>query len=133
MLTVDLSPLPPGALLVRLPASGPGWITSVPALPRDAGAVVTATVSHPSLARVPTDELVARGYRIAGIVPGPLDLTGDAVDLLIPAELREHQPAWWSELAGRAERAFDLDLGPVRVLLAPSLAAHLERVATPVR
>lgn len=133
MPTVDPSPLPPGALLVRLPASGPGWITSVPALPRDAGAVVTATVSHPSLAQVPTDELVARGYRIAGIVPVPLDLAGDAVDLLVPAGLRERHPGWWAELAGRAVRVYDLDLGPVRVLLTASLAAHLDRVAMPVR
>lgn len=133
MLPLDLSPVPPGSLLVRVAAAGPAWIASVPALPRGAATVVSATVSDAALAEIPADELVARGYRLAGVVPAPLDLAGDAVDLLVPAALRETHPDWWAALLACADRAFDLDLGPVRVLLAPSLAAHLDVVPAAVR
>lgn len=118
---------PPGAVLVRVFAHGASWVRSLPPVP--AGRTVTVTVSSPALTRVPADDLVSHGYRLAGVWDsGRRRGAGETVDLLVPADLAEAHPAWWSELLRQAARAFDLDLGPVQALLGDEVALHLDAV-----
>ncbi len=130
--------VPEGAVLVRVPASDRSWVRGLPAVP--GGHVLTVTVSHPALLPVPVDALVAGGYRIAGVperagaehtTGGSSDVGGrSTVDVLVPVEVQERYPAWWRDLLGRADRAFDLRLGPVVRVLAAELALHLRSPAS---
>lgn len=119
MLTAALPQVPPGSVILRLAADDVTWIDRLPVAPQ----AVTVTVDRPELARVPVDELVAKGYRIAGVVPGALDADG-AVDLLVPGALRTAHPTWWAAVCRSASRVLDLEMGPVRALLADALRAH---------
>jgi hypothetical protein len=111
-----------GAVLVRLPAADRGWAAGLPAAP-DA-AVLTVTVGHPSLVPVPVDDLLDGGYRIVGVASDHRPI-GPCVDVLVPPELRRDAPDWFHELVSRAERVFDLRLGPVLRVLAGELHLHL--------
>jgi hypothetical protein len=117
---VTAPPLPEGAMLLRLPAAGPAWPQSLPAVPR--GGVVTVTVGRPDL--LPDEPSAAAcGYRVVGAASDARPI-GDVVDLLVPRALREDAPEWWAELLARASRAFDLRHGPVQRVLGAELALH---------
>ena len=119
-----MSPLlPAGAVLLRLPASGPWWMEELPVLP--AGTTATVTVGHPGL--LPADPAPARrrGYLIVGSASAARPI-GEVVDVLVTEEVRELAPAWWEDLLRRSERAFDLRLGPVQRVLRSELALHAE-------
>lgn len=120
---------PPGAVLVRVFAHGLSWARSLPVVP--GAGTVTVTVSSPRLGRVPADDLVSHGYRVAGVSRSRPGGSGEVVDLLVPNELQVAHPDWFRELLGRADRAFDCDLGPVRRLLGPELALHAEALGAP--
>lgn len=119
-MAVTAPPLPEGAVLLRLPATGPGWPASLPAVPRDS--VVTVTVGRPGL--LPDEpQAAARGYRVVGAASATRPI-GDVVDLLVPLALQDAAPGWWAELLSRASRAFDLRHGPVQQVLGAELAMH---------
>lgn len=118
---------PAGSVLVRIPVVGRGWPRALPAVP--GGETLTVTLGHADLAPVPVDDLVASGYRIAGVAADHRPL-GSVVDVLVPAALREAHPDWWRDLAGHADRVFDLRMGPVARVLAPELALHQRAAAT---
>lgn len=121
-------PTPPGdaltdgALLVRLAAPDRGWAARLPAVPQ--GRTLTVTVGHPTLLPVAVDDLVSGGYRLAGVASAERPV-GLSVDVLVPRELREDQPAWWSRLLAGAERVFDLRHGPVLRVLEDQLRMHV--------
>ena len=114
--------LPEGALLVRVTATGPAWVDSLPAVPD--GAEVTVTLGRPELLPVDTGAVRGRGYRIIGTASAHRPI-GDVIDLLVPSELRAAAPAWWAQLHGRAERVFDPALGPVQRMLHAELTLHV--------
>ena len=114
--------LPEGALLVRVTATGPAWVGSLPEVP--AGAEVTVTLGRPELLPVDTGAVRSRGYRIVGTASATRPI-GDVVDLLVPSELRSGAPGWWAQLRDGAERVFDLALGPVQRMLHAELALHV--------
>lgn len=122
--TADRPPTPPGAVLVRVFAHGLSWARSLPVVP--GGATVTVTVSSGRLRRVPADDLVSHGYRVVGVTPSRPRGAGEVVDLFVPRDLQLAEPGWFRELLGRADRAFDCDLGPVRRLLGAELTLHAE-------
>jgi hypothetical protein len=109
------------SVLVRIPAPDRSWAATLPAVPDDH--VLTVTLGHPRLLRMPVDDLVAAGYRIAGVASEHRPI-GDCVDVLVPESLRLLHPAWWRDLVHRADRVFDLRLGPVQQVLAAELALH---------
>lgn len=111
-----------GAVLVRVPASGPGWAGRLPTAPD--GTVLTVSLGDPVLRQVPVDDLIAGGYRLVGGDAAPA-WAGEHVDVLVPAAVREGHPAWFARLQGLARRVFDLRMGPVRAVLADELAWHL--------
>jgi hypothetical protein len=111
-----------GAVLVRLRADGPDWAARLPAAPTSR--VLTVTVGHPSLVPVPVDDLVSGGYRIVGVAEGDRPV-GACVDVYVPADLRVREPEWWGRLSARAERVFDLRMGPVWAVLGAELELHL--------
>jgi hypothetical protein len=111
-----------GDVLVRLPALDRGWPSELPAVP--AGWTLTATLGHPRLLPVDADRLVDGGFRIVGAAAEHRPI-GLVVDVLVPRALRETEPAWWDDVRARAERIFDLRLGPVRFVLAAELELHL--------
>lgn len=121
-MAVTAPPLPEGGVLLRLPASGPGWPDLLPVVP--AGHVVTVTVGRPGL--LPDEaHATARGYRVVGAASEARPI-GDVVDLLVPRALREAAPGWWAPVLADASRAFDLSLGPVLTVLGAELALHAQ-------
>lgn len=124
--TAERLPVPTGAVLVRVFAHGLSWVRSLPVVPN--GATVTATVSSSRLQRVPADDLVSHGYRLAGVSSSRPRGAGEVVDLLVLPELRSGHVDWFRELLGRADRAFDCDLGPVQRLLGAELALHVAAI-----
>ncbi|MFU8839379.1 MAG: hypothetical protein ACNA8R_01500 [Nitriliruptoraceae bacterium] len=124
-MSVTAPPLPDGAVLLRLPAAGRSWPETLPAVP--SGDTVTVTVGRADL--LPEGHAAAdRGYVVVGAASDTRPL-GDVVDLLILPELQQRAPAWWGELLGRANRAFDLRLGPVQHVLGAELAMHARALA----
>lgn len=113
---------PPGTLLVRVPARDRAWVRTLPPVPD--GRTLTVTLGHVDLAPVPVDDLVAAGYRIVGAAADHRPL-GWLVDVLVPPDLRERNPKWWEALVTRADRVFDLQLGPVARVLAAEVDVHL--------
>lgn len=105
-------------MLVRLAAPDRGWVQRLPAVPDEP--VLTVSVGHEGLLPVPADELRARGYRVVGTSA----TLGSHVDVLVPLALGTAHPSWWQALVTRAERVFDLRLGPVRVVLAAEIELH---------
>lgn len=120
---------PPGALLVRVRVASPSgpapqsWVRSLPRVPR--GETVTITVNDPRLRRIPVDDLVSHGYRIVGVRDAARRTSAATVDLLVTAELIAAHPQWAARLRARAERAFDLSMGPVLRVLGDVVALHL--------
>ncbi len=119
--------LPTGALLVRLPAAGPTWADTLPGLPE--GVEVTVTLGRSELLPIDTGPLRQRGYRVIGAASARRPI-GDVVDLLVTDEVRDAAPGWWSALLTRAERVFDLSMGPVQRMLQPELAVHVRAMRT---
>ena len=119
--------LPAGAVLVRLPASGPSWATCLPVVP-DAREV-TVTLGRAELLPVDTGLLRDRGYRVIGAASAQRPI-GDVVDLLITEELRTSAAGYWARLLADAERVFDLSLGPVQRMLHAELALHARAMAS---
>jgi hypothetical protein len=113
--------LPADAILLRLPADGPGWALALPPVPD--GNEITVTLGHPDLLPADTGPAQARGYRIVGAASEQRPL-GSVADLLVPGELRQIAPEWWDAVLRRASRAFDLRLGPVQQVLDAELALH---------
>jgi hypothetical protein len=110
-----------GDVLVRLPAPDRSWPRSLPAAPD--GWLLTVTLGHPRLVPVDADRLDAAGYRIVGTASEHRPI-GLVVDVLVPAALRTAEPDWWGLVLARAERVFDLRLGPVQQVLAAELELH---------
>lgn len=110
-----------GATLIRLRAEGPEWIDRLPPVP--AGEVVTVTVSDGALRQVPPQRLLETGYRVVGMHPATTD--GPTVDLLVSAEMAAGHVGFLRQLLACADRAFDLRMGPVQLVLGPELAIHL--------
>ena len=120
MITVVELEVPAGSLLVRLPVD---LATSVQALPAPPPrCTVTATVADGAADPTTAQVLAERGYRFAG----ELSTTPHGrIDLLITPELRAAAPGWWREVVTRAERVYDLEMGPVQRVLAGAIETHL--------
>lgn len=118
--------LPAGAVLVRLPASGPSWASDLPTVP-DAREV-TVTLGRAELLPVDTGLLRDRGYRVIGAASTHRPI-GDVVDLLITEDLRTSAVDYWTHLLAGAQRVFDLSLGPVQRMLHAELALHARAMA----
>lgn len=125
--TPPTGPPADGSVLVRIPVSGRGWARALPPVP--AGGTLTVTLGHADLAPVPVDDLIASGYRIAGIAADHRPL-GAVVDVLVPPAVRAANPAWWTTLVTAADRVFDLRLGPVARVLAAEIALHRRAART---
>jgi hypothetical protein len=115
-----------GSVLVRVAAPDRSWARRLPPVP--ASRTLTVTVGHPDLLPVPVDDLVSGGYRVVGVAADHRPV-GRTVDVLVPGELLREHPGWWRELAGAAERVFDLRHGPVQRVLAAELDLHLRETA----
>lgn len=116
MIQVVVSGVPAGSVLVRVAISGGTF--SLPRAP--VRGAVTATVGIGTPSDLVTS--VSRsGYRLAGETTGA---RAGIVDLLVSPDLRDTEPGWWGELTQRAERVFDLRMGPVAHLLDDELALH---------
>jgi hypothetical protein len=115
-----------GSVLVRITAPDRSWAARLPRVP--GGRTLTVTVGHPALLPVPVDELVSGGYRIVGVAAEHRPI-GRTVDVLVPGDLRRDHPHWWQQVAGAAERVFDLRHGPVQRVLAAELDLHLRETA----
>lgn len=115
-----------GDVLVRLPAADETWATTLPPLPR--GVVVTVTLGHPRLVPNSTQDPLGAGYRVVGVATEHRPI-GPVVDLFVSAGLRDAHPEWWTALLARAERVFDLRLGPVQRVLATELALHTRSIS----
>lgn len=110
------------AILVRIHVGRRrSWPLRLPPAPPSCD--LTVSVSHPALATVDAADLVASGYRLVGVVPAPLD-GARYVDVLVPRTVLASEPEWWRSLLEVADRAFDLQHGPVRNVLAGVLASH---------
>lgn len=119
------STLPPpvtdGDVLVRLPARDAAWPATLPAAP--AGHLLTLTLGHVSLLPGAEDAGLPAGYRLVGVASETRSI-GRTVGIYVPARVRNDHPDWWRSLLYRAERVFDLQLGPVQRVLAAELALH---------
>ncbi len=104
-----------GSVVVRVVADRPGWERALPPVP---GARVAVTVGAADLADA-RDELAARGYDLAGVVPGVRG--GRHADVLVPGPLRADEPRWFAALLLPADRVFDLRFGPVGAVLRAEL------------
>lgn len=113
-------PVTDGDVLVRLPAIGSSWPTTLPAVP--GGHLLTLTLGHPALLPAAHGRLPV-GYRLVGVATDARPI-GQTVDVYVPARVRDDHPDWWLSLLSRAERVFDLRLGPVQRVLAAELALH---------
>ena len=114
---VDATP----GVLIRLPAGDRRWPDTLPRAP--GSSVLTISVGHPRLLPLDTTDLEARGYRIVGVAVAHRPI-GATIDVLVPGSLLTAEPAWVQALQRRAERVFDLRMGPVQRVLAPELAVH---------
>lgn len=119
------STLPPpvtdGDVLVRLPAPDAAWAATLPAAP--GGHLLTLTLGHPSLLPEAGGAGLPTGYRLVGVASEQRPI-GRTVDVYVPAMVRDDHPEWWRSVLERAERVFDLRLGPVQQVLAAELALH---------
>ncbi|GGI05106.1 hypothetical protein [Egicoccus halophilus] len=128
MLPSTAAPAPEeGSVLVRVTARDRGWARRLPTVPE--AAELTVTVGHPELLPVDVDDLLAGGYRIAGVAAAHRPV-GRNVDVLVPLGLRERHEDWFRDLLAGAERVFDLRLGPVQRVLAAEIQLHLRALAT---
>ena len=108
-----------GSVVVRVDADPPGWALALPPVP---GRRVAVSVGSSDLTDAATT-LTARGYDLAGVVPGLRG--GRHADVLVPAELRADEPRWFAALLLPAARVFDLRFGPVATVLRAELAVLL--------
>lgn len=116
-----LAPRPSaGPVIVRIDANAHDWTLGLPSLP--GGQLVGVTVGDVSL-REDAEALALRGYDLIDVVAGRRP--GRHADLLVTAALRDEHPRWFSALLLVADRVFDLDFGPVRLVLHDELLAHL--------
>lgn len=114
------------AVLLRVPAAPPGWARDLPPVPLGHRVSVSVNSLDGLCAR---PELEARGYAFVGMHHSALRPVGsDVADLLVAGSLAHTHPHWWRALAARAERAFPLSFGPVRIALGDVVRAHLAAV-----
>lgn len=111
---------PAGGALVRVHADDGDWIRRLPPVP--GSNVVTVSISDTAQRDVADRDLARTGYRIVG--PQPRSRLPQGVELLVSAELMAAEPDWWQELLEVADRAFDLRLGPVQVVMGSHLTVH---------
>jgi len=109
-----------GPVLVRVDAESSTWVHGLPPVPSPHRIGVTVGLEG---LRSDVDELAARGYDLIDVVGGRPP--GPHADLLIPAQLRDEHPRWFTALLLVSERVFDLRFGPVHVALHDELVAHL--------
>lgn len=108
-------------LLVRIPVRGPRWWAALPPVPP--GQRVTVTLGRADLLPSDVSQPTTRGYEVVGVASDRRPI-GTVVDVYLPAELQRHFPGYTTALLERADRAFDLAMGPVQLVLAPELAMH---------
>lgn len=115
---------PAGALLVRIPIARATDLAALPRVP--APHRVTVSVSAPTLRHDPA-ALAELGYDHRGthVTQGRLASAPGHALLLVRAPLLDGQPDWARAILGRADKAWDCDLGPVRLALAAALDSHL--------
>jgi hypothetical protein len=107
--------------------SGHRWAEDLPPVPDGHRVTVTFSTDLDAAHHGPALDLL--GYQVVGVHPGP---PGRCVaDFLVSQPLLESHPTWWRSLAGLADRAFNLALGPVLSSLAPVLRRHLDARAEP--
>lgn len=111
------------ALLLRLPVDGHDWSEHLP--PAPPGEDVTVAFSS-AIAMARHGELLdSLGYRCVGVVVTGRPRGAPATcDVLVARTLAVEHAAWWRALADRAERAYDLAMGPVAVALADAVDVH---------
>jgi hypothetical protein len=113
---------PVGGALVRIHSDDASWIHRLPAVPD--GDAVTVTVSTRAQRDVSDDDLARSGYRIVGRQPS--STLPDAVELLVPAATMAAHERWWRQVLTVADRAFDLRLGPVQLVMGSHIGPHLQ-------
>lgn len=111
---------PAGGALVRVHADDGSWIDRLPPVP--GSNVVTVSISDTAQRAVADRDLARSGYRIVG--PQPRSRLPQGVELLVSAELMAAEPGWWQALLEVADRAFDLRLGPVQLVMGNHLTVH---------
>ncbi|MEX2487242.1 MAG: hypothetical protein WD377_06465 [Nitriliruptoraceae bacterium] len=126
-ITLDRESRLEGAVLVRV-ISRP-QLSLTDELPvRRVGPPATITIDGFDLPTDQQGELEALGYRLAGRCRHPRRDLRATIDVLVTGAHRTTDPAWWTALRGRAERIYDLGMGPVRLVLADELDVHLAAV-----
>lgn len=112
---------PAGAALVRVLARGGEWIHRLPDVP--AGGTVTVSIGTTAHRDVADLDLLRSGYRVVG--PHPRSRLPEGVELLVTAEMMAAHPQWWQAVLRVADKAFDLRLGPVQLVMGNHLTPHL--------
>lgn len=110
-------------LLVRVAVDDAAWAETLP--PVEDHGTLTVTVGHPDLVPTSLGATCARGYRIVGVASASRPV-GSVVDVLLTAEARARWPQLAAALLARAERVFDLRMGPVQAVLAPQIRLHTQ-------
>lgn len=114
---------PTGSVLVRLPILGPDALATLPAVP--APHQVTISLGDPALrALVAPGTLEALGYQLVGAHDVDGLLLPEAL-VLVRAVLVTAHTAWMKRLLARADKAWDLDLGPARMIMRSRIERHL--------
>lgn len=121
---VDATP----GVLIRLSAGSRRWPDTLPPVP--GSRVLTISVGHPRLLPLDSAGLETLGYRVVGVAVAHRPI-GATIDILVPRSLVVAEPGWVGVLRSRAERVFDLRMGPVQQVLAAELAVH-RRAVDPV-
>lgn len=111
-----------GGVLVRIPGALAGAIPAVPA-----GIVVISASVDGEIDDAVTGDLTRLGYIVVGTHPRRGPGPHPAVDLLVPPRAQLACPVWFQDLTTLSSRAFSLDHGPVRLVLADELALHARR------
>jgi hypothetical protein len=116
---------PDDGVLLRVPVGVGAWAESLPPVPGRHD--VTVSFSCADAAAEHADALELLGYRVVGVRALSGDLAdAPMADFLIPPTLPEQHPAWWGAIAGQADRAFSLALGPALAVLGDVLDCHLQ-------
>lgn len=109
-------------VLLRMAVGDGHWAEDIPPVPE--GFTVTVSFGSAAATDEHRDALGLLGYRT---VDGPALSDADFVDtadFLISHALLEQHPTYWRSVAGRAERAYHLSLGPAAAMVAHVVAAH---------
>jgi hypothetical protein len=110
--------------MLRLPIDDPHWGEVLPPVPT--GFEVTVSFSSPALAGEHGEAVELLGYTPVGCHGGHVP----SAMLLITQPLIEAYPKYWRHLAGRADAAYSLALGPPVRLLGDVLRLHVGGAGT---